>query len=95
VKYEKSGYVSSRLDLALAPTNFKMPPGVITGGKAIPIEDRRRSPMRLPHGRINGKWVAASKPQALGMDANVGSRLNMYFAGMTALIGQFESISML
>jgi len=25
--------------------------------------------MRLPHDRIDGKWVAASKPQALGMVA--------------------------
>jgi hypothetical protein len=68
--------------------------------------------MRLPHDRINGKWVAASKPQALEMDANLGyhvgdsgirhvvcqyptvdgGRLNMYFAGMTTLIGQFEII---
>jgi hypothetical protein len=48
--------------------------------------------MRLPPNRINGKWVAASKPQALGMVANTRIRLNTYFARMTVRAGQFESI---
>jgi len=34
--------------------------------------------MRLPPNRIDGKWVAASKPQALGMVANDKVRLNTY-----------------
>jgi len=46
--------------------------------------------MRLPPNRIDVKRVAASKPQALGMVENTRGRLNTYFAGMTALIGQFE-----
>jgi hypothetical protein len=38
--------------------------------------------MRLPPDRVNGKWVAASKPQVLGMVVNVKYRLNMYKAGI-------------
>ena len=34
--------------------------------------------MRLPPNSIGGKWVAASKPQALGMVANIKLRLNTY-----------------
>jgi hypothetical protein len=33
--------------------------------------------MRLPPNKIDAKWAAASKPQALGMAAIKG-RLNMY-----------------
>ncbi|HUT46134.1 MAG TPA: hypothetical protein VMX36_07590 [Sedimentisphaerales bacterium] len=40
--------------------------------------------MKLPPNRIDGKRVASSKPQALGMVENARGRLNMYFAGMTA-----------
>jgi hypothetical protein len=38
--------------------------------KAIPIPMTTIG-MRLPHDRINIKWVAASKPQALGMVENI------------------------
>jgi hypothetical protein len=41
--------------------------------------------MRLPPDKIDGKWVAASKPQALGMVENVRGRLNTYFAGTTPI----------
>ena len=46
--------------------------------KAIPIPIATIG-MRLPPNRIEGKRVAASKPQALGMVANVKLRLNTYF----------------
>lgn len=56
--------------------------------KAIGIEDARESQMRLSHDRINVKWVAVSKPQAIGMDVNTGGRLNIYVAA-TELIFRF------
>jgi hypothetical protein len=34
--------------------------------------------MRLPHNRIDENWVAASKPQALGMVKNAIGQLNTY-----------------
>jgi len=54
------------------------------GKKAIPIPITTIG-MRLPPNRVVRKWVAASKPQALGMVMNTGSRLNTYpvFAGRT------------
>ena len=42
--------------------------------------------MRLPPDGIDVKRVAASKPQALGMDANAGLRLNTYCAMMNSMI---------
>jgi len=39
--------------------------------------------MRLPPNRINGKWVAASKPQALGMVVNDKVWLNTYLIKKT------------
>ena len=38
--------------------------------------------MRLPPKRVNGKWVASSKPQALRMVVNARDRLNMYITGI-------------
>jgi hypothetical protein len=49
---------------------------VFSRGKAIGIEDTRQSSMRLPPNRVSGKRVAASKPQALGMDADAKGWLN-------------------
>jgi len=34
--------------------------------------------MRLPPNRLDAKWVAASKPQVLGMVENTRGRLNTY-----------------
>ena len=53
---------------------------VFSQGRAIPIPIPITTiGMRLPHDRIVGKRVAASNPQALGMDANDRLRLNTYF----------------
>ncbi len=46
--------------------------------------------MRLPPIGVDVKRVTASKPQALGMVKNTKGRLNTYFVGMAARIGQFE-----
>jgi len=43
--------------------------------------------MRLPHNRIDGKRVVASKPQALGMVENERSRLNTY-VGLTGRLSR-------
>ena len=52
----------------------KMP----AGRKAGTASPQTTIGMRLPHNRIDGKWVAASKPQALGMVGNERSRPNTY-----------------
>jgi len=56
----------------------KMP----AGRKAGTASPQKTIGMRLPPNRIDGKWMAASKPQALGMDENARGRLNMYYAGV-------------
>ena len=50
---------------------------VFSPGRAIPIQITTIG-MRLPSNRIDEKRVAASKPQALGMDANNRLRLKTY-----------------
>ena len=50
---------------------------VFSHGRTIPIPIMTIG-MRLPPNRIDVKWVAASKPQALGMVVNTRGRLNTY-----------------
>ncbi|HCO95060.1 MAG TPA: hypothetical protein DIU00_14095 [Phycisphaerales bacterium] len=69
----------------LLTENYRSAIHVFSQGRAIPIPIMTIG-MRLPPNRIDGKRVAASKPQALGMVANDKLRLNTYSATMNSLI---------
>jgi hypothetical protein len=64
---------------------------VFSRRKAIPIGDTRQSPMRLPPVGIDVKWVAAPKPQALGMDANVGYHVGD--SGIRHVVYQYPTVA--
>ncbi|OHB64284.1 MAG: hypothetical protein A2168_05450 [Planctomycetes bacterium RBG_13_50_24] len=62
------------------------------GRKAGTASPQTTIGMRLPPDRIDGKRVAASKPQALGMVENARGRLNMYKLKALGMVNIGETI---